>query len=399
MSCTNNSVISAVFGGSAGDATSGRRLSFTMGVTATTWDETIVAGDVIRYDVDESKYVKSVADPSYDGSLDLSNSEVVGIVESLSLSQTDGITYATVVTHGLMNYPGLQIDGSLGGAGGTDIYFLSPTVPGGITFSIEEQRGHIVKPVLQVSPVSGTVYNSIVINYLGYESSETETSTLRIGESTIGDIKIVDVNAEIPSGWIDTSSPSYLSVSEYQQAYSTYGTKYGSLEQITVNGTSSFVSALAGTSIRPINPNTGKSTAAYAKVISVDTNNNRVVIEHASNQKVLWSSQYTVYEISQTVLGTNKVAVTGGSVTHFKPPKITTNLEAKVGTENQILPFQTKTLLRVKRDTGSAYLPQSISFTDVEINGVVSTQNVANVDSKLVELETRIAALEQKLGI
>lgn len=397
MPCTNNSVISAVFGGSAGDATSGRRLSFTIGVTAPTWDGTIVAGDVIRYDVDESKYVKSVADPYYDGSLDLSNSEVVGIVESFS--QTGGITYATVVTHGLMNYPGLQINGSLGGAGGTDIYFLSPTVPGGITFSIEEQRGHIVKPVLQVSPVSGTVYNSIVTNYLGYESSETENLTQRIGESTIGDIKIVDANAEIPSGWIDTSSPSYLSVSEYQQSYSTYGTKYGSLEQITVNGTSSFVSALAGTSIRPINPNTGKSIGVYAKVISVDTNNNRIVIEHTSNQKALWSSNFTVYEISQTVLGTNKVAVTGGSVTHFKPPKITTNLEAKVGTENQILPFQTKTLLRVKRDTGSAYLPQSISFTDVEINGVVSTQNVANVDSKLVELETRIAALEQKLGI
>ena len=176
MSCTNNSVISAVFGGSAGDATSGRRLSFTMGVTATTWDETIVAGDVIRYDVDQSKYVKSVADPLYYESLDLSNAEVVGIVESIS--QTSGVTYATVVTHGLMNYPGLQIDGSLGGAGGTDIYFLSPTTPGGITFSIEEQRGHIVKPVLQVSPVTGTIYNSIVINYLGYESSETETSTL-----------------------------------------------------------------------------------------------------------------------------------------------------------------------------------------------------------------------------
>ena len=397
MSCTNNSVISAVFGGSAGDATSGRRLSFTMGVTATTWDETIVAGDVIRYDVDQSKYVKSVADPLYYESLDLSNAEVVGIVESIS--QTSGVTYATVVTHGLMNYRGLQIDGSLGGAGGTDIYFLSPTTPGGITFSIEEQRGHIVKPVLQVSPVTGTIYNSIVINYLGYESSETETSTLRIGESTIGDIKIVDANAEIPSGWIDTSSPAYLSVGEYQQAYATYGTKYGSLEQITVNGTSSFVSALTGASIRPINPNTGKSTAAYAKVISVDTNNNRLTIEHTSNQKVLWSSQFTVYEISQNVLGTNKVAVTSGAVTHFKPPKITTNLDAKVGTENQVLPFQTKTLLRVKRDTGSAYLPQSISFTDAEINGVLSTENVANVDSKLVDLETRIAALEQKLGI
>ena len=153
-SCTNNSIISGIIVGSV-DSISGRRLSFQQ-QTDTNWDPTIVAGNVIRYDVDAGIFTQSIANPNYLDPADLSLAEVVGIVESISL--TEGITYATVVTHGLINYPNLMstiagISATEGGAGGTDIFFLSPNVLGGITYGLIEQNGYIVKPVLQVCPV------------------------------------------------------------------------------------------------------------------------------------------------------------------------------------------------------------------------------------------------------
>jgi hypothetical protein len=404
-SCTNNSVISATFVPST-DATNGRRISFQQ-KTDTNWDPTIEAGNVIRFDVDEIIFTKSVADPYLNGEPDLSVAEVVGIVESIS--QINGITYATIVTHGLINYPGLTFNSTDGGAGGTDIFFLSPTISGGITAGIEENRGYIVKPVLQVCPVSDTNYNSIVVNYLGYESSEAESATLRLGESTVGDIKVVDANAELPRGWIEGSVPQYLPVREYSEAYQIYSTKYGAYEALTINGTSSFVSSLLNASIRPIDPITGRGVQNFFKVISVDTLNNKIVTEHTTNKHEFWKPQYTKYEIlnylsTETTLPNERptivrINVTNGEITHFKTPKIETNLVVNSGNEDQLVSFNTKTLLRVKRDTSAAYLPEQILFTNVDVGGVIKTKNISDLDQKLVEIETRIVALEQALGL
>jgi hypothetical protein len=55
--------------------------------------------------------------------------------------------------------------------------------------------------------------------------------------------------------------------------------------------------------------------------------------------------------------------------------------------------------LRVKRDTSAAYLPEQILFTNVDVGGVIKTKNISDLDQKLVEIETRIVALEQALGL
>ena len=400
-SCTNNSTITGMLVTST-DTISGKRLSFKQD-TSKNWDSTIAAGNVIRYDVANSKFTQSIADPYYDGTLNLSQAEVVGVVESIAQA-TSGVTYATIVTHGLMNYPNLLgiisgISGTEGGAGGTDIFFLSPTVLGGVTFEFIEETGYIVKPVLQVCPTSDDLYNSLVINYLGYESSAAENYTVNKSISNIGAIQTVDSNSNVPDGWVDTSIPQGLSVTTYSDAYNIYGTDYGSYEQLSVNGSYSFVSALAQQSIRPISPTTGKGVGAYAFVTSVDTANNTIVLDHITQQEELWNSTYTTYELQVPVLGLNRVTVTSGQITHFKTPKLSTNIEANAGTSNQISTFNTKTLLRVKADTTVSYLPDSAIFNSIEVSDTLSTPNVADVDAKLVALEARIQALEQILGI
>ena len=401
-SCTNNSIISGIIVGSV-DSINGKRLSFKQ-QTDTNWDLTIVAGNVIRYDVDAGIFTQSIADPNYNGTdpADLSLAEVVGIVESIAL--TDGITYATVVTHGLINYPNLMttiagISATSGGDGGTDIFFLSPDVLGGITYGLTEQYGYIVKPILQVCPVSGGDYNSIVVNYIGYESSASNDATFRSSESNIGQMIIVDSKTVVPDGWIDTSSPEFLSITEYAEAYATYGNSYGTREKLYVNGSYSFVAALAQKSIRPINPQTNKGIGSYSTIVSVDTTDNSVIVEHTDTNAKLWKSDYTVYQISEAVLGLSKVAVTSGAIIEFKTPQIQTNIQATVSTTDQLSTFTTKTLIRVKKDTVVSYLPQYISFANATVKGVLATPNFVNVDSTLVSLESRIQALEQILGI
>ena len=399
-SCTNNSIISGIIVGSV-DSISGRRLSFQQ-QTDTNWDPTIVAGNVIRYDVDANKFTQSIANPNYIDPADLSLAEVVGIVESISL--TDGITYATVVTHGLINYPNLMstiagISATEGGAGGTDIFFLSPTVLGGITYGLVEENGYIVKPILQVCPVSGGDYNSIVVNYIGYEASSSADAALKSSESNIGELRIVDSKTVVPDGWIDTSSPEFLSITEYADAYATYGNSYGTREKLYVNGSYSFVAALAQKSIRPINPQTNKGIGLYSSIVSVDTTDNSIIVEHTDTNPTLWKSDYTVYQISEAVLGLSKVAVTSGAIIEFKTPQIQTNIQATSNVKDQLSTFTTKTLIRVKKDTVVSYLPQYISFANATVKGVLATPNFVNVDSKLVSLESRIQALEQILGI
>ena len=399
-SCTNNSIISGIIVGSI-DSISGRRLSFQQ-QTDTNWDPTIVAGNVIRYDVDAGKFTQSIANPNYLALDDLSLAEVVGIVESISL--TEGITYATVVTHGLINYPNLMstiagISATSGGDGGTDIFFLSPDVPGGITYGLIEDNGYIVKPILQVCPISSGDFNSIVVNYIGYESSSSANAQLRSSEVSIGEIRIVDVDSVVPDGWVDTSSPKFLSITEYPEAYATYGNSYGTLEKLYVNGSFSFVDALAQKSIRPINPQTNKGIGLYSSIVSVDTTDNSIIVEHTDANPTLWKSNYTAYQISESVLGLSKVAVTSGAVTEFKTPQIQTNIQATANIKDQISTFATKTIIRVKKDNVVSYLPQYISFANATVKGVLATPNFTNVDSTLVSLESRIQALEQILGI
>jgi hypothetical protein len=301
-----------------------------------------------------------------------------------------------------MNYPGLTatiagISASSGGIGGTDIFFLSPTAPGGITFEIPEGSGYIAKPVLQVCPTSDENYNSVVINYLGYETSQSAEFTMSNSEGTVGELRLISPYSDVPSGWIDSATSSFLSVSEYADAYAVYGTSFGSKESLTISASSSFVAALAGTpnlSVRPIDPDTGLGFGSYSVIESVDTGLNTITVQNGASAN-LWESSIKQYQLSQKVSNIEKVSVETGVLTHFKTPAISTNVIVNSGQVNT--PY--KNILRVKPDSRASYLPTNVIFNNVTITGTMGTENITNIDTKLVDLETRILELESRLGI
>lgn len=398
MSCINNSTISGIFvTDTVTTVTSGKRLSFKQN-TSVAWDSNIVAGDVIRYDVDNAKFTRSIADPAYDSN-GLSNAEVVGIVESIA--QSSGVTYATVVTNGLINYPNLLdtiagISASAGGIGGTDIYFLSATTPGGISFGVAEGSGYIAKPVLQVCPTSDGSFNSVVINYLGYETSQPADFTVGTSESVVGDIKMVQTPIlTVPSGWIEADGQ-LIDRDTYPEAFRKWGYGHGNFERLVVNGYS--VSGLLGKQIAPIWTN-GQVYGNFAEIIEVDTNTNSVVVEHTANGgpygywEFLQSSQYQIQG------STTKLTVTSGRVTKFRIPKLTSTVTLYTNTTAGSYELRYAILVRIAPDSRVSYLPDVATFNSVDVTDTLSTPNVTDVDAKLVSLESRIQALEQRLLI
>lgn len=395
-SCTNNSTISGILV-STDEAINGKRLAFKQDISIN-WESGISAGDVIRFDVDNKTFSKSIANPYHNGSLDLSLAEVVGIVEKIE--QESGVTYATVITHGLMNYPNLDaiisgISSSSGEFGGTDVFFLSPTVLGGITFEIENGNRYIAKPILQVCPTTEG-YNSIVINYLGYETGESASAALVTSETQVGELRLIPTDSVIPEGWVDASSGEFLPINEYASAYAIFSTKYGAKEKIYVNTDSSFVSSLLNKNIRPLRSGKVVGNGTFSTVTEVDTVNNTITVQHVGiSDKTFWQNPNYIYEISQNISGTNKLQTVNGEITHFKLPKIDTNVT--VNTEQEFNKY--RTIIRVKPDSRVSYLPTSIKFNDITVTGTLGTENINDIDSKILELQTRIQVLENKFGI
>lgn len=398
MSCINNSTISGIFVTDAiTTATSGKRLSFKQN-TSIAWDSSILAGDVIRYDVDDRQFVRAIADPNYDEN-GLSNAEVVGIVESIS--QTSGVTYATVVTSGLMNYPNLLdtisgISASSGGTGGTDIFFLSPTVLGGITFEISEGNGYIAKPVLQVCPTSDGGFNSVVVNYLGYETAQSADYTVGTTESTIGEFRVIKSNSSIPDGWINAQTAPYLSVDEYPESYALFSATYGSKETLVVNSSSILVTGLLGKKIRPIFSVTNSGIGTYSEIVEVDPISNSIVIEHLQGDNAyLWENgQFAQYEIQGE---STKLAISSGETSYFKLPTFYSNITISA-TDSSSADVNTLLIMRVKPDSRVSYLPDTATFKSIQVTGTVGTVNYTNIDAEITSLKARVAALEAKLG-
>ena len=119
---------------------------------------TINIGDVIRYDVLNSIYVKSIANG-------LVESEVVGIVESINTNLSKN-----VVIYGSIKLPAsslliLSADPT-GALGGNDIFFLSDVYSGKLQNIAPTVGSTVIKSIYQVAPHGS--YSGIVINNIGY---------------------------------------------------------------------------------------------------------------------------------------------------------------------------------------------------------------------------------------
>jgi hypothetical protein len=211
---------------------SGTRIAFTIDTANTgyTIGSGITGGSVIRYNPDTLSYVTSNAKEA-------STAEVIGVVESMNYSS--GATVFTVVSNGLINYPGLASVPDLytpgsgcspettlsGGEGGKDVLFLSDGCSGSVQFIEPVTPGAIVKPVMQVLKTSS--YNAIVLNYIGYEIGESAQAEFPI-DGFVGQIVYIpEPNAVAPYGYLRIDTEKLVNFSEYLDLHNLFGTNYG----------------------------------------------------------------------------------------------------------------------------------------------------------------------------
>jgi len=173
------------------------------------------AGSVVRY-------VQNATGNTGDFQLALANSavnaEVVGIVESVTANEF------VIVYGGEINVANFGSD-----VGGpltiSDVWFLDPTVTGGMTAYAPVTAGNLVKPVLTL--VSGAnddigLVTNFVGTVVGGENTVSLTSVNPVGE-------IIPWGGEtynIPTGW-QLCDGGTVSTATYPEYYTTVGTKFG----------------------------------------------------------------------------------------------------------------------------------------------------------------------------
>jgi len=153
-------------------------------------------GDVVRYDIPSSSYVKAQADTA-------TNAEVVGVVEEATAGQF------TVVYSGEIDLTSVS---ALSGFNGP-VLFLSNSVAGGLTANPPSAIGAVVKPLV----VRNAATNQYVVtNFLGTQIGGS--STVAIDEiQPVGTI-MPFAGSVIPESWLECNGNSYA-VSAYPQLY------------------------------------------------------------------------------------------------------------------------------------------------------------------------------------
>lgn len=128
----------------------------------------LIVGNSVFYDIPGATWAKSKADA-------FNTSEVFGIIESIT-----GLT-ATVVTQGSVIVPSTVLHdvGDGGGSGGNDIWFLSGTTAGHMQNLAPTLPNQIIKPLYYAysHEFSGVTFSGQLVNYVGYSTSVTDSST------------------------------------------------------------------------------------------------------------------------------------------------------------------------------------------------------------------------------
>ena len=348
----------------------------------------ITAGDVIRYDVtDDSnkQYKRSLADGP-------ENAEVVGVVESID---DDSLN---VVIFGQINFPGEFTNATPAGtpegaSGGNDIYFLSPTVAGGIQNIAPFEQTQVVKPVLQKMDAGAN--NAVVLNYIGYsiggEIAATSSTDEFIG--TIQTIVEEDGPETIPPNYIVVSGGSQsLKVSEYPDAYTYFGKRFGYVEEVTLSGlnvTQSLVTQSA-------KQKDGRSDTYTGRIISVDTSANTITVNRTSSQTQADTS------LEMTIDG-NTYTVASTEVKEFTVPRIVPTTQYRFDVDGSQVEVNTKTILKVKNIQGVT-IPTKLSVTDLEVTNKLTTNTASadtldDINATVNSINTELTNVKTKLGL
>ena len=181
-------------------------------------------GDVVRYDVASTSFVKAQADNA-------TNSEVVGVVSEASAASF------SVVYSGEIDLTSVS---TLSGFSGP-VLFLASSVAGGLTANPPSAIGSVVKPLV----VRNAATNQYVVtNFLGTQIGGS--STVAIDEiQPVGTI-MPFAGSVIPDSWLECNGASYA-VGAYPQLYAKMQNSSG--DRVPAYG---YVATLIGTSVNSV---------------------------------------------------------------------------------------------------------------------------------------------------
>lgn len=327
----------------------------------------ITAGDVIRWDVPTAGYTLSVASTE-------PKAEVLGVVESVSSSG------CTVVLSGSIQYPASKLSAiTSGGAGNVDVLFLSDTVSGGLTGTVDMSTSgeKIIKPVMQVAPHS--IYNAVVTNYVGYKAGNQATISENVGGLPIGSVvyfpaDYINYTSFINSGgWAQLqTSNNYFSVSTYPDLYQVWVTAWttaGYIERVIVSSgtvTSSFPRGAVT-----------QSSVTVGTVYASGTSPDPYI-------DILKTRTQSLIDTSKTFnIAGNGYAASSTSISQFEVPPVTNTNPPVQNSANFTAWIKTQQSSRVT-------IPDALSIASLDVSGTVAVGSITDVEAKITLLETRL---------
>jgi len=389
-SCTNSSNIqSSLVTQIIREEGDGKRVAFKITTNDAGITSGITFGSVIRYDATTNSYELSKADKP-------ATAEVIGIVENI-VNGGSSLVY-TVVASGLINYPNINSvinrygigctvsDGGTGGdEGGADVFFLSNHCAGKLQLLEPIITGHIVKPVMQRVAVGA--YNGIVLNYIGYEVANAATSDIT-NVQPVGTIYYTNPGQNLP-GFLDVTEPTSVEVESYPDLYENFKTNFGPYkETITLVDPNLNLNNLINSTITQKTPyNTVESTG---KVVSVDQNNNTIVVEKESDQPYTNTSK-------KLNVGALKFDASSSDISSFTVPSVPVDVVDYVAPDGTVKGITLTPYMRAQKETTSVFIPSTVEISVLTCDSIQT--NGVTVGDKLGDLEGRIQALESRLGI
>jgi len=361
-------------------------------------DGGVTGGDVIFYDVrassvSENKFTKAQANSP-------STSEVFGIIETVDSSTN----YANIIISGLIEYPEDRLNymedagGNTSGLeGGNDVFFLSGMTAGELQNLAPTTQTWITKPLLSITSINH--YNSVVLNYIGYEVGGAVAGE-DLSSPPVGSIVYVptDMVSEITSKndtWIDGRTSTELSTTDYASLYSLYKNssgipRYGYIEEIELS--SGYNSNLSHNQ-KTVSQGTGSSRLS-GTITNIDQTNNKYEIKKKSSE-----STFNTADAFITIHKSTFKAKSNG-ITKFFTPKHKTTTDTVIDVFNSPIGVQLVPLIRIKT-TQAVYVPSKVAVEELEVRDTLkaSTTDISATTSTIEDVALEISNLKDDVDL
>ena len=384
----------------------------------------VAVGDVIRYDALNGYYTWSSANG-------LSNSEVVGIVESINPDNS-----RNVVVYGSINLPDNTLifsnEDTTGAGGGNDVFFLSDVQFGRLQNIAPTGANSVIKSVYQVAPHGS--YTGLVINNIGYALGGSNVASLtptNIGVGTLhhyisigtnDDLEVYKVSPRIVTA-ADYKDPKItLDKSIYPRYYEKYALTLGGYYELVLEPSAPVFAGM-------IDAAQQNTYFVYKDFISsectlreVDVLNNKLTVikdfsvSHRRNELLsgyywlqrgsVWrgSTDFTLndfaYLLRQIYFSVDLATVnipaltvytSGGQATIFTDATGTKNFRAATPINNIGINF----IINVYGGVSALNLNQNSFVEQMRITSL--TVNETDINQLLLDLENRLSYLESRL--